>query len=511
MRIHTTLIFLMLAPIACGQESTNGNPSVEFAALTHEQLTRKIFAAERNMIAGLADTRLVLETYLQSLWPNTNAQSPIDDAYFLSAVDFKRDFRIQDHGRRGYQTFLFGQTEASKRVRVNNGRNWKLIPDGYLDMMFVDIEDFDADTYELKYLQKDSWGGTSCLKFSVIPKKPRLGGQFEGQIWVETSNFKIVRIKGTFTPSPLPFRKHLFGGEAGLYFTFDSVRQEVIPGTWLPSYTYFDENRRWQDLYHNGETDFHYRGHTFIWGYRGREQKTLVSRNHKADAIGRLEKDKLLANPGPAEQQLNNIARQILAASNIFMPDLECRILLTTPIEIFSINHTIVLSRGLLNISSDREVIAVLLAHEIGDIMTGAYGIRPKAFDESFFDEVGTRDFEGLGILRSSQKDAEAWKVGLALASRAGYSKGVEHATFLLDALALHSPQIPNLVRPRFGLGLLKIQGARQLPRTVQPITGVPPLLLRGEYVIDSWRDAIYVGHQPVHGVDAQNLAPSKE
>jgi hypothetical protein len=509
MRIHTTLILLMLVPIACGQESTNGNPSIEFSALTHEQLTRKIFAAERNMIAGLADTRLVLETYLQSLWPNTKAQSPIDDAYFLSAVDFKRDFWTQDHGRRGYQTFLFGQTEASRRVRVNNGKNWKLIPDGYLDMMFVDIEDFDSDTYELKYLQKDSWGGTSCLKFSVIPKKPRLGGQFEGQIWVETSNFKIVRIKGTFTASPLPFRKHLFGGEVGLYFTFDSVRQEVIPGTWLPSYTYFDENRRWQDLYHNGETDFHYRGHTFIWGYNDRGQTTVVRTKHNSDAIGRLEKDKLLANPGLAEQQLNGIVRQILAASNVSMPDIECRILLTTPIEIFSINHTIVLSRGLLNILPDQEVIAVLLAHEIGDMMIGAYGARPKAFDESFFDEVGTRGFQGLGILRSPQKDAEAWKVGLTLASTAGYSKGVEHASLLFGALAVHSPQIPNLVRPRFGLGLLNMQDVGLSSRTVQPPTsGVPPLLLRGEYVVDSWRDAVYVGHQSEHGVDAQKLTP---
>jgi hypothetical protein len=192
------------------------------------------------------------------------------------------------------------------------------------------------------------------------------------------------------------------------------------------------------------------------------------------------------------------------------MPDLECRILLTTPIEIFSINHTIVLSRGLLNISSDREVIAVLLAHEIGDIMTGAYGIRSKEYDESFFDEVGTRGFEGLGILRSSQKDEEAWKVGLALANKAGYSKGVEHASLLLSALALHSPQIPNLVRPRFGLGVADIQGAGLPSRIVHPSTsGVPLLVLRGEYVIDSWRDAIYVGHQSAPGLDALNLAPS--
>jgi hypothetical protein len=504
-----TLILLTLISLAHAQGTVNTNDSkIEFGVLTHKQLAQRIFAGERNMIAGLRDTSPILETYLQSLWPNTK-ESPIDDAYFLSAVDFKRDLSTSGYNRRGYQTFMFGGSPASRKVLVNNRTRWELFPDGYLDMMFVDIENFDADTYGLEYLQKSTWRHTSCLIFSVAPKNPRLGGQFKGQIWVETSTFKIIRIEGTFTASPLPFLKRQLGGKVPLYSSFESVREEVIPGYWLPTYTYFDENRRWQDIYHNGETDFHYRGHTFIWGYKNNDRKATAERSNDSDVILRLENDKLLATPGLVEQRLNAIVRQILVASNIYLPDIKCRVLLTTPIEIFSIDHTIVVSRGLLNILPDESVIAILLAHEIASLMIGGSRIRPEiSFHASFFHDSGIKDFGGLGIYRPSfQKDAAAWTNGLALANRAGYSEGVGYTSLLLAQLGQHSKQIPNLVRARFGLDMLDMRnGVSTFEPAARSATEVRPLLLRGKYVIDSWTGGIEVRTDRVSAA-ALNLA----
>ena len=501
------LTIFVLVFLAEGQQTTRNN-KIEFAGLTHYQLTQRIFDGERGMIAGLKDKRPILETYLQSLWPNTK-ESPIDDAYFLSAVDFKRDLTTSGYRRRGYEIFLFGRSPVSRKVRVNNGTKWNLFPDGYLDMMFVDIEDFDADTYDLKYLQMDTWGHTSCLIFSVAPKNPRLGGQFKGQIWVETSTFKIIRIEGTFTVAPRSFLKRQIGGKIPLYFNFESVREEVIPGYWLPSYTYFDENRRWQDVYHNGETDFHYRGYTFIWGYKNIDPEAVTERSDDSGVIMRLEKDKLLASPGLVERRLNAIARQILVASNIYLPDIKCRVLLTTPIEIFSVDHTIVLSRGLLNILPDESIIAVLLAHEIASLMIRDNRVSPEiSLHGSLFHDNGMKDFEGLGIYHSSsQKDALAWTTGLALANRAGYSKGVGYTSLLFSQLAQHSKQIPNLVRARFGLGMLDILNAVPiLEAAPQSATAVRPLLLRGKYVIDSWTDGINVRPDPVSSSAVLNL-----
>ncbi len=501
--IQITLLLLILMSVAHGQNNVNTDDvKIEFGFLTHKQLGQRIFAGERNMIAGLRDTSPVLETYLQSLWPNAK-ESPIDDAYFLSTINFKRDLSSLGHSRRGYQTFLFGGIPASRKVRLNNGTKWALSPDGYLDMMFVDIEDFDADTYDLKYLQKDTWGRTSCLIFSVAPKNTRRGGQFKGQIWVETSNFKIIRIEGTFTVSPLSFLKRQVGGKVPLYFSFESVREEVAPGYWLPSYTYFDENRRWQDIYHNGETDFHYRGHIFIWGYKNTNPETVAKGGDDSDVILRLEKDKLLASPGPVEQRLNAIARQILVASDIHLPDIRCRVLLTTPIEIFSVGDTIVLSRGLLNILPDESVIAVLLAREIANLTMGGIRIRPKTlFHGSLFHETGTKDFEGLGIYESSEEDAAAWKNALVLANRAGYSNGIGYTSLFFAQLVQHSKQIPNLVQARFGRDVLDMWKMASVFQTAYGSTNVArPLLLRGKYVIDSWSDGIDVRPESVNRV----------
>jgi hypothetical protein len=266
----SSVLLLILVPLLRAQDPVSGHSYGGFAGLNHQQLTKRIFDGEREMIDGLRDSKPTLETYLQSLWTSTRTESPIDDAYFLSTVDFTRGYEDSGDGRRGYQTFLIGQSPASRKVRLNNGDRVSVYPDGYLDMMFVDLEDFDADTYDLTYFQTVTWDDRLCLIFSVTPRMSRSQGRFKGQIWVETSNFKIVRIRGTFTPVSirhLRLRRFFGAGNIPLYFHFDSTRQEVTPGKWLPSYSYFDENRTWRQIDSDAATDLHYRGHVFIWGY----------------------------------------------------------------------------------------------------------------------------------------------------------------------------------------------------------------------------------------------------
>ena len=472
-------------PFAHGQHLIRRTSSVEFGGLTHQQLTKRIFEGEREMIAGLGDAKPLLETYFQSLWPGINAQSPIDDAYFLSTVDFTRGFKESGDGRRGYQTFLFGQNRASRKVRLNNGDKVPVYPDGYLDMLFVDLEDFDADTYNLTDLQKATWGNRECLVFSVRPRMPNDPGRFEGQIWVEISNYKIVRIRGTFTAISLGHMglKRFFGiGSIPLYFHFDSTRQEVSPGRWLPSYSYFDENRTWRQIDKNASTDLHYRGHIFIWGYKDASDGDNTDLNTTANTIARLENERLLAAPGVVEDGLDAIVRRILAANEMTVSDIDCRVLLTTPTEIFNVGHTIILSRGLLNILPNDSVVPVLLAREIAGML-----LRKSEM--------------------SSQNSASLWQKAIAMSDKAGYSNGVPYTSFLLSQLARHSKSIPNLVRARFSPSLFNIaSGLSASSPSVISAKSAPPLVLRGTYTIDSWRGSLNVQKIPVGGVTAKNV-----
>ncbi len=483
-QVLSSVLLLMLIPVSHGQHLVRRNSQVEVSGLTHEQLTKRIFEGEREMIDGLRGEDPLLETYFQSLWPGIDAQSPIDDAYFLSKVDFTRGFKESGKGRPGYQTFLFGQSRSSRKVRLSNGDKMVAYPDGYLDMLFVDLEDFDADTYDLTYLQKTTSGSSECLLFLVRPKMPSYPGQFRGQIWVETSNFKIVRIRGTFTPvvlDHLRLRRCLGIGNPLLFFHFDTIRQEVAPGKWLPSYSYFDENRTWQQIDKNSPTGIHYRGHIFIWGYKDASVGDDTGRNGKPDTIALLESEKLLATPGVIEDGLDAIVRRILAANNIPMSDIECRVLLTTPIEIFNVGHTIILSRGLLNISPD-SVIPVLLVHQIADMLFAT-------------SEISLKERTSL------------WQTSIAMSDKAGYLSGVPYTSLLISQLTQHSKSIPNLVRARFGTSLFDIAGGLSKPSATRASAkSTSPLVLRGRYTIDSWKGSLELQQTPTGEFSAKSV-----
>ena len=50
-------------------------------------------------------------------------------------------------------------------------------------------------------------------------------------------------------------------------------------------------------------------------------------------------------------------------------PPVRCRVLLTTPLESFTIGHTIVISRGLIDVLPDEASLAMVLAHELGHVL----------------------------------------------------------------------------------------------------------------------------------------------
>src|SRR5207244_6109737 len=47
-------------------------------------------------------------------------------------------------------------------------------------------------------------------------------------------------------------------------------------------------------------------------------------------------------------------------------PEVRCRVLLTSTLESFTIGHTIVLSRGLIDVLPDEASLATMVAHELG-------------------------------------------------------------------------------------------------------------------------------------------------
>ena len=98
----------------------------------------------------------------------------------------------------------------------------------------------------------------------------------------------------------------------------------------------------------------------------------MWERQAEDNALERMQKVGLLAPAGEVDKILQTVVNNLLVTNNIdLQTDVRCRVLLTSPLESFTIGHTIVLSRGLLDVLPDEASLAMVLSHEFGHIFLG--------------------------------------------------------------------------------------------------------------------------------------------
>jgi len=60
------------------------------------------------------------------------------------------------------------------------------LPDGFLQMIFIDTNGFDKQHYKFDYVQREFLGEVRCLVFDVTPLAKSGKGRFAGRIWWKT-------------------------------------------------------------------------------------------------------------------------------------------------------------------------------------------------------------------------------------------------------------------------------------------------------------------------------------
>jgi hypothetical protein len=442
-------------------------PRPEFGGLNQKQITKRIFSKERDMISKLGSRRFLTEAYLQSLGHHQakgldvaldeNSEGVIDDAYILARVDFGKEY-----GDTTFETVLFGERPwRSRYVLTNRETREQLFPEGFLAMFFPDLYDFNADVYSLIYKQKETLFSTDCLVFAVAPSSERASGKFSGEIWVDTSSYGIVRLRGVFTG---PFAEHWYSSQRH-YYHFDSWREKVGDGFWLPSAAYFDERRAYRT---DGNLEFHFRGYALLWQQQKDKPDALPSSKSRNDGlespstpisqngvIARLDADGLLATPGEEERRLDRMVHEIAPMREVGPHKIACRVLLTTPAEMFPAGDVIVVSRGLLNIVPNDSVLAFMLAHQVAHVILGhTSSIAPSA-SISLFDLENKKGFTGLGIRWTPDEELAAHSKAIVLIKGTPYKSAVADTAGFLSQLGSESHRFPNLVRARFGVGVI--------------------------------------------------------
>jgi hypothetical protein len=485
----------------------------------------RVVEREHLFLAQMRHMRPMLETYIQFLKnDSTGNSSPTKDLYFLGRLDMTDGPEdVSFVGQPG-----FGRRMLNKLTGIYS---LHFLPLGFAQMVVLDT-DFQKKYYDFSFVRREFLGEVRCLVIDVQPKEDAPAGRFMGRIWVEDQDYNIVRFNGSYYPQP----------KIGAYLHFDSWRLNLRQGTWLPAYIYSEES----DLKTAMNKSIHFKAQTRLWGYDlkglGKNEEftqilvdpavkdqsdtaadatpvvaeRLWEKQAEDNAVERMQKVGLLAPPGEVDKVLMTVVNNLLLTNNIdLQADLRCRVLLTAPLESFTIGHTIVVSRGLLDVLPDEASLAMVLAHELSHIVLGHKLDTKLAFnDRMFFPDQ--ESFQRLDFKRSSADEEAADTKAMELLKNSPYKDKLGNAGLFLKALQHEAPDLPNLIRPHLGNSLAAGKSIRMSTllasapeldaRRLDQIAALP---LGGRVKVDPWSDHVELAKaKPVPLTSAREKMP---
>ena len=454
---------LVLVSSGMGKNVAAATPLPADQPRTVEEVIDRVVVNENHLNQEIRKFSPLVETYIQNLKPDKElGYSPAGDKYFLGRADFSKGVNLVS---------LTDADTKGKKIFSGIGNFFSFamqyLPDGFLQMIFIDTNGFDKQHYKFDYVRREFLGEVRCLVFDVTPEAKAGKGRFLGRIWVEDQDFHIVRFNGAYGGS----------GHTSWYFHFDSWRTNAQPGLWLPSFVYSEE----KDLHYALTKKLDFKAQTRLWGYNvghaGQEQelsKILVEggvqddsksandltpvqaqrswdRQAEENVADRLQRIGLMAPRGEVDKVLETVVNNLEVTNNLDIePEVHCRVLMTTTLESFTLGHTIVLSRGLIDVLPDEASLATVIAHELGHVVLGHRMDTTYAFfDQLLVDDKET--FRHFGFARTNEEEQAASAKAVELLNNSPYKTQLANATLFLSALQARQKEIPNLIAAHLG------------------------------------------------------------
>jgi hypothetical protein len=219
------------------------------------------------------------------------------------------------------------------------------------------------------------------------------------------------------------------------------------------------------------------------------QEQRAWNRQAEDNIVDRMERMGLIAPPGDVDKILNTVVNNLQVTNNLDM-DVRCRVLMTSTLESFTVGHTIVLSRGLVDVLPDEASLAAVLAHELSHVIIGGPVDTKWAFyDRLLFDDKNT--FHHFGFAHTEAEEQAANTKAVALLGNSPYKDQLQSSRLFLAELNKRAPQIPNLISMHMGhsavMSLLSAsKGASQQSPTATQIAALP---LGGRVKLDPWGD----------------------
>ena len=496
--------------------------------VTMDQVVDRFIDREHDLIKVLASRTPVVESYIQNLRADAQLGSvPSEDHYFLGRMDMGETVDRQDYLKedgRGMEARLMGGFQKLFKVQYQ--------PLGFSWMVYADRSEFDRSHYDFRYVRREFLGEIRCLVFDVTPKPNSGKGRFLGRVWVEDKDFNIVRLNGTYVPAQ----------RNSYFFHMDSWRLNLIPGYWIPSFIYSEEG----DFSAGKKNKIAFKAQTRIWGYDLKKDakddeltqirvdsvkdesaatqdasplqaERLWQQQADDNVVDRLTAAGLLAPEGDVDRILQTVVNNLVVTNNIDLQrPIRARVLLTAPLETFSMGNTIVISRGLIDVLPDEASLAAILSHELAHIVLGHNLGSQYAFnDRMLFSDDST--YSNLGFRHIPSEEAEADKKAIELLNNSPYAQKLDNVGLFLRALQSRAPQLNALLTTHLGnplgqngtvtrLAVLATKGPALDDNKLDQVAALP---LGGRIKINPWNDkAEMVKTAPVAIISARDKMP---
>jgi hypothetical protein len=494
---------------------------------TMDQVVDRFVMREKGLIKMLQTRTPVIETYLQNLTLDP-ALGPVpqNDKYFLGRMDLSTTIDRKDYIKddQSMEKHLLGGFSKLFKVQYQ--------PLGFSWMIFADRNDFDRQHYDFRYVRREFLGDVRTLVFDVTPKPKSGQGRFLGRVWVEDQDYNIVRLNGTYAPRP----------RNAYFFHMDSWRLNLIPGYWVPAFIYSEEG----DFSAGVKNQMAFKAQTRIWGYdlkkdgasdeltnirvdsvqddspTAQDASPLAAEREwqqqaEDNVVERLQRAGLLAPDGDLDKILQTVVNNIEVTNNIDLPrPVRTRVLLTSPLETFSVGNTIIISRGLIDTLPDESSLAMALTHELAHIVLGHNLGSKYAFnDRMLFSDEST--YQNLGFKHIPEEEAAADKKAIDMLKNSPYAQKLDGAGLFLKMLNTRAAALTALLTAHLGNNMA--EGAAVI-RMTPLMTSAPQidwnkldqiaaLPMGGRVKLNPWDDKVeLVKSQPVAITSARDKMP---
>jgi hypothetical protein len=491
-----------------------------------DDIIDRMIKAERAVLERLKTSHPLIEVYLQTVAPDeARGWVPTDDSYALGQLQFDDGPLVRP--------FRTRQEESGVRLPIRS--NPSNVGNAFAAVVAPDWRGLDRKRYEFTYVRREFLGESRCFVFDVKPLRDGRQG-FVGRIWIEDRDYNLVRFNGANRGSESTISGVL---KRTLSFHMDGWRVNVAPGVWVPSYVYSEETDRnsASSSKSKSKQTTRFKSQTRIWGYQAQNTDRTGSlttiridepnvadtadgaaqlspvlsqrrweQEAEANVLERLEAIGLLAPAGEADKVLETVLNNVVVTNKLNLePPLRVRILLTSPLESFTVGRTIVMSRGLIDVLPDEASLATMLAHELSHVALGHQLIDTKF---SFADRLMVPDgelLEALRFSRTAKEEAAADEKVIELLGKSPYRDKLADAGLFLRTLSEQAKQLPRLIQPHIGdymaangqmtrLAELMKQAPVLMPDSLEQIAA---LQLGARLVVDAWSGKVSLDRSP--------------